>query len=167
MKTKFKITYIIGVIIFLLLTTLLFSQERVSIGIYQDVKLATQADDYGNKPFTRDLIIRLNMQGNQQSFGYMVMFPEFETADLKGGLYSRWSANGGYVFNFIKNVELSATVGIGVIHRHKVGYASFGGGGTISYQINRIKLVSLWQLTSRKDIDKIRNSLFFGIEINL
>ena len=116
MKTKYKINYIISVILFLLFTALLVSQEIVSIGIYQDVKLAVQTDDYGNKPFTRDLIIRLNMQGNQQRFGYMVIFPEFESANLKGGLYTRWSANGGYIFNqVINNIEIGTTVSVGDI----------------------------------------------------
>ena len=41
---------------------------RVSFSLYQDVKLATAQDDYGNIPFTKDVRFEFMMEGNYDNW---------------------------------------------------------------------------------------------------
>jgi len=74
MKPKFKITYILSVILFL---TVVYCNAQ-SVAIYQSIKLAVMNDDYGNKPFTTNVIGQLLLKGNEQTYGQMIIYPEFE-----------------------------------------------------------------------------------------
>ena len=179
MKTKLKIIAILLLIAVLSALTInqLYSQQKVSIGLYQDTRLAVLGDDHNNEAFTLNFISNLKMQGHQQKFGYMVIYPEFEYADLKGegGVYKRYSANVGYTFNKIfKNFEYTASVSFGFIDRWKASYHSWGLNGEIAYLItDNLKINALAQFVKRRDLghryggEHLRFSGFIGINYNI
>lgn len=152
----------------LLFTIVSYAQERVSVSIHQDFKLAFIGDNKSYEAGTIDVILRLKMQGNQQKHGYMVVMPEFEYAELIG-IYRRYSANIGYTFNtIVKDFEASLGGGYGFIDRFDKSMSSFNGYAELSYKINdRFKVSLLSQFTERKDIELWRYSGFIGLEINL
>lgn len=168
MKNLFKI------FVLLLFVGHASAQSKMSLSVHQDVRLAIQGDDRGNNPGTLDLLFRFKMQGNQFKHGYVIVFPEFEYAEIDGN-YKRYSANVGYTFNqlFIKNTELSISGGYGWIDRYGKTMFSFGGAGEVAYKIGFIKLSLIGQLTERSDLayyfndKKIGFSGFVGLEINL
>ena len=81
-------------VLFLLLSIGLTAQNAVGIAVYQDAKLAFFEDDYGNKPFTTDVTIKLKLQAEN-----FVVSGKFEYADLSQDLY-RYGAEVGYCFRF-------------------------------------------------------------------
>jgi len=166
MKTKI----IIAILLFTLNTVLCIGQERVSLSILQDVKLATIGDKERNyDAFTLDMLVRLKMQGNQQKYGYLTIYPEFEYADLKQS-YIRYSANVGYTFNklIVNNFDVALIGGIGMINREGESSSSLSLTGEIGYSLNDwLKLVIDAQLVQRSDIEKYVTSGFLGIEIKI
>lgn len=170
MKTIRNIT--VAIIITLGAMCLANAQEQVTVSVFQDAKLLVTGDDKGNPALTPNIIAKLNMQGNQKQWGYMVVFPEFEYAHLKGGDYIRYSANVGYTFNrlILKHVEAGASVGWGWIDRSNFTFNSWAFSGAINYKFNkRLKLSCLTQITQRNDLEipVFRTSGFIGIEITL
>ena len=153
----------------LLFTTFCQSQDNVSLSVFQDVKFALQGDEArGYKAGTLNILARLKMQGNQDEFGYFVVVPEFEYADLQG-TYRRYSVNIGYTLNAIKNIEVTPMINYGWIDR---GVSTYSGGGSIEtmYKLSdNIKIGVLNQLVHRTDLPnrKLGYSFFFGTEINL
>lgn len=146
------------------------AQEQVSLAVLQDVKLATIGDkDHGYDAFTLNVIARVKMQGNQQKYGYLIVYPEVEYAHLKQS-YLRYSANFGYTLNqlFIKNLEASLAGGFGFINREGEGSSSFSLTGELGYRLsNRFKIVVDGQLVQRSDIQKNRFSGFVGFEFKI
>ena len=139
----------------------------IAIAVYQDARLLVSGDNIGNDPGTLNLIFRAKMQGNQQEHGYMVVFPEYEYANLKGGKYVRYSANIGYVFNRFGNFELGASFGYGWIDRNGT-LSSFSAYGELAYKLtNNFKIALLSQYTERGDIGVWRYSGLFGFEIKI
>ena len=168
MKTKL-------LIIALMLFGITQAQEVLSIGVYQDLRLAVSDDNHGNDSFTTDVLIRLKMQGNQEKYGYMIVYPEFELANLSGGKYKRYSANVGYVFNkWFKNFEYSGSLGFGMLQRWNASYLTWGLSGDIAYMLNKnVKLAVVGQGVKRRDLghrygcEHLKFSGFLGIEVNL
>jgi hypothetical protein len=159
----------------LLIASQSLAQERVSISIHQDFKLGVLGDDkHGYKAGTINILARLKLQGDQQKHGYMIVFPEYEHADILG-TYKRYSANVGYTFNklVINSLEATATLGYGWIDRYGKSLFSFSGSGELAYKINDFKLSIIGQLTERKDLaylygkNEIRFSGFIGLEFNI
>ena len=65
------------------------------MSIQQDLKLAVVGDEKrGYDAFTTDALIRLEMHGKPNHIGYVVVFPEYEFADIEGK-YHRYSFNAG------------------------------------------------------------------------
>ncbi len=142
------------------------SQEKVSFSLLQDLKLATIGDNKrGYKAFTVNLLARIKMQGNQQRLGYMIIYPEYEYAELQS-TYQRYSANVGYAFNnVINNIELETAVSYGFINHDGVT-RSLGFWFGTNYVINKaLKINAGYQIVDRTDINKIRYSGFVGLEI--
>ena len=173
MKTnkRLLILVIIG-----LLSIKLIAQTNVSLSIYQDAKLLVTGDDRGNDAGTINILARVKMQGNQDKHGYLIVFPEWEYAELVGGRYARYSANVGYVFNklIVDNFEATASLGYGWIDRYNGAFWSVGGSAELAYKINdTFKFSILAQATERKDLsviwndNAIRLSGFIGLEINI
>lgn len=155
-----------------LITFLASSQEQVSISVYQDAKLLITGDNIGNSAGTLNVVLKANLQGNQQQYGYMIVSPEFEYANLKGGEYQRYSANVGYVFNklILNNFEAGITAGWGWINRDNFTFHSASINGLLNYKINnRFKISTQLQLVDRTDLEipELRLSGFIGLEITL
>lgn len=146
-------------------------QEKISVSVYQDARMLVFGDNKGNNAGTLNILTQFKMQGNQQKWGYMVIYPEFEHASLVGGDLQRYSINVGYVFNklLLNNFEAGLNIGYGWIDRELSSFSA-SVTGNINYKLNdTFKLSLLAQLTDRTDIEipELRISGFFGIEINL
>jgi hypothetical protein len=106
----------------ILLFPLLSFGQGISLNISQDARLALVGDERGNEAFTTNVNVAAEFRGWQKGNSYFLMRPELEYADLKGGELYRMTANFGYTFNkWIKNVDFTATVGGGMLSRHKLG----------------------------------------------
>jgi len=159
----------------ILLLTLAFNlnaQERISIGVLQDARLAVLGDDIGNEPFTPDFIVRLDMEGIGR-FRYMSLRTEWEYADLAGGYYNRGGIMVGV--NYIaKDFVLSAHIGPNIIKRRYMkaegGVLAWSFNGELAYNItDRISVIASNQLLNRADVvnEPIRYSFFTGIRYYL
>jgi hypothetical protein len=96
--------------------------QGISINLSQDARLALIGDEKGNEAFTTNINVAAEFRGWQKGSSYFIMRPELEYADLQGGELYRMTANFGYTFNkWIKNVDFTATVGGGMLSRHKLG----------------------------------------------
>jgi hypothetical protein len=106
----------------ILLFPLLSFGQGISINLSQDARLALVGDERGNGAFTTNVNLAAEFRGWQKGNSYFLMRPEIEYADLQGGELYRMTANFGYTFNkWIKNVDFTATVGGGMLSRHKLG----------------------------------------------
>jgi hypothetical protein len=156
------------------------SQERVSLSFYQDGKLLLLGDNHKNKSGTLDLLVRIKIQGKQKRFGYFLIMPEYEQANLQE-TYKRYSLNIGYTFNrfylknlnFVKNIELTASIGYGKIDHFAQSTYDWSVTGEIAYKVNDwLKLGIINQITERTDLlyryndNVIRYSCFFGLEFS-
>lgn len=159
---------IIIILLLVLGTSSIHSQERVGISLHQDARLLVLGDkDHNIDAGTIDIVVSLKMQGNQQQYGYLTIYPSFEYAELSDSTYKRWSANIGYTFNklIVDNFEILIAGGYGWIDRWSVNMSSFGADAILNYKLtNNIKLSLMSQLTDRRDINKIKYSGFIGIQ---
>lgn len=177
-NTKFnRILFLIIMIITFLIVGLRVgqAQDNVSVSIYQDARLLITGDDIGNDAGTINMVFRLKMQGNQNKYGYLVVFPEYEYAEIKN-IYKRYSVGVGYSFNqlILDNFEFTPSASYGWIDRGGVNGFSFGLNAELSYKLNdTLKLSIMAQGTERKDLKILYNdndfrfSGFIGLEINL
>lgn len=163
------------IIILLLFFNISNAQEKISLALYQDAKLMITGDGKSYDSGTLDVVLRLEMAGKQQKYGYMIVFPEFEYSEIKGKYY-RYSANVGYIFNklILNNFEAGVSGGWGSIDRYGKNFFSFGFSGEISYKItDNLKVSIMAQGTERKDLGwlwgetKLRLSGFIGVKANL
>ena len=151
------------------------AQDNISIGLYQDAKLLLIGDDRGNDAGTIDAKLSFSMQGYQLNGYYFSINQELEIAKLKGGDYFSLLIIPNWTFNQqIENIELSAGVVVGLIHRWGMGYATYGLSGDISYKITpKLKLSALGQLIKRGDLAERWNTnglspnFYIGIKYNL
>lgn len=171
---------------FLIILILLFtqvsstSQGKISISVYQDARLIALGDKQSNKAGTMDLLMNMKIQTKQKNYGYLVIVPEYEQADLQD-TYKRLSLGVGYTFNrlytpsmnFLRDFEVTTTVSYGVINRFSNTDDSWSVSCETSYKINEwLKFGFLHQLTERTDLlfryqdKKIRYSFFFGLEFS-
>lgn len=151
------------------------AQQNLEFSLYQDLKLATMEDDYGNEPYTMDLVFKFRMNGHQQEYGYMYVAPVFEYAEI-AGLYKRYAVEVGYTFNelILKDFEASAGINYGIQERYGLNWLVFGLDGEIGYSLTpNLKVKALAQLVERKDLKefyrtyKIRFSGFVGVTLSL
>jgi hypothetical protein len=159
----------------ILLLTLAFnsySQERISVSVLQDAKLAILGDDIGNDPFTADFIVRLDMEGAGR-FKYISLRTEWEYADLAGGYYNRGGIMVGLNY-IVKNFVLSAHIGPNIIKRRYMkiegGVLAWSFNGELAYNItDRISVIASNQLLNRADVvnEPIRYSFFTGARFYL
>ena len=138
----------------------------MSFGIYQDGKLAILKDNYGNTPFTTDLIFTVNLEGKQFSTYYFSIQPFYEHANLSGGYLRRYGVNALWNFNrlVIDKLELNIGGGIGMLHRPTGGTYSYGFIGEVRYPIlKRLKAGARYELVRRGDVEIFRSNLSFGL----
>jgi hypothetical protein len=106
----------------LLFSPLISLSQGISLNLSQDARLALIGDERGNGAFTTNVNLAAEFRGWQKGNSYFLMRPEIEYADLQGGELYRMTANFGYTFNkWFKNVDFTATVGGGMLSRHKLG----------------------------------------------
>jgi len=156
----------------LLLTLALntYAQERVNLSVLQDARLAVLGDDIGNKPFTEDLIFRLDLEDRGRR-GYISSRLEWEYAALKGGYYNRWSLFAGYNWIIDKYI-LSIHSGPGIITRTyekaSGGVVTWTSNIDVAYELtNKISLIASNQVLNRADVvnEPLRYSFFCGIKM--
>jgi len=145
----------IKILILALITSVSYAQDGLSISIYQDARLAILGDaDHNIEQGTFNIVLRLKMEGKQEKYGYFIVYPEFEIANIQG-TYKRYSANLGYVLNklLIKDLELGFGIGWGWIDRYGKTMFSYAATSNLSYKINKnFKVSLLGQITERKDL---------------
>ena len=109
-------------IILLFFIPLISLSQGISLNVSQDARLALVGDERGNEAFTTNVNVGAEFRGWQKGSSYFLIRPELEYADLKGGELYRMTANFGYTFNkWIKDVDFTATIGGGMLSRHKLG----------------------------------------------
>ena len=157
---------------------ILSSQEKITVDLFLDPKLALIEDDHGNKPFTFNPLVNVSVQLKKRPSGYFFFGQSIEYANLFGGKYLRYSIiQAGYTFNepfFTDRFETSIAVNYGITRRWSRGFTNYGGTLDFSYRIsNRLKLASLFQLVRRTDIENplssppiFRYSFFLGIKLD-
>lgn len=147
-------------ILLLVFSINLSSQESIfSVSVFQDLKLAILKDDYGNKPYTRDLLIKSSLRS-----GNITSSINYENSDLKKS-YQRFSLGLGYIKD-IKKWTISGEVDlISVIKReNKPATLSYGVNGSIMYNIGSFSFGVMQQYVRRTDVKKNRHSFFVGIK---
>ena len=161
---------LILILVVLIFPIALLGQGDIGLNLAQDLKLATVGDDKGNDAFTPNFIVRVDLQDNQATYGYMVGGVEYEHAALKGGAYNRYSINFGYTFNQFKvlnnnKFELTILGNYGMTVRTlqqidrevDAAFTGFAGSMTLSYPIvENLKIVAIGQLSHRVD----KNTLY-------
>jgi hypothetical protein len=175
--TSRGIRYTIVVILIILLGGLIggskvFGQEKISLNVSVDGRLTLLGDNIGNEPLTLNTLVRFELQGNQQSYGFMFIAPEYEYADLSSGEYHRYSANVGYTFNryAIDRLEVGVSMGFGFIVRDSRTFLSMGFQVDLGYRLtDRLRTMITVQLIDRTDIKNppLRGSLFGGLKYYL
>lgn len=138
--------------------------QKISANFSQDVKLAFIGDDKGNEAYTPNLRLSVDFE---DSNGFYIA-PEIEYADLQIQ-YLRYSGNFGKRFNLWKKLELSTSVGFGIINREGRNYSSFSSDAYLSYPISkRIRLFLNSQIVQRNDLKKDAIiSGFFGVRYRI
>tara|TARA_R110002073_G_scaffold128999_6_gene275286 strand:- start:52263 stop:52838 length:576 start_codon:yes stop_codon:yes gene_type:complete len=175
-----KMRKIITILVVLFFSEKMASQEMFSVDVFADPKLAIMTDDYGNKPFTPNLLVNFSVQSKQLESGYYFFGQALEYADLHGGKYFRYSVlQVGYTFNRIpilsERIETSIAFNYGIVKRWSFDFANIGATMDLSYCVSdKIKFTSLLQFVRRTDIESpndsiaiYRTSVFLGFRVNL
>jgi hypothetical protein len=170
----------------LLITSNSLSQEKVSLGIFQDARLMFLGDHRGNGPGTMDAIIRFKVEGKQNKIGYFVYFFNYEQANL-ASTFKRYSLSVGHTFNtinlrnnFLNRFEFTPIVGYGMLHRNRNNsvdkYYNWSFSEETAFRISPFMKISLLtQLMQRSDLKRkktnnrriARFSCFIGTVFNL
>lgn len=156
----------------------LFSQQKIALDLYQDMKLAFMEDDYGNTPFTLNGVAMITLEFKRDKTGHFFAGQSLEYADLAGGIYRRYAFMlAGYKFLdvFLPNVNVASHLDYGYVNRFGRQYVNVAGSMRLSYKLNdRWELSTLFQYQRRKDIENpilpdpiIRFSLLAGINVHL
>jgi hypothetical protein len=180
MRFKKEIRFVLSMLVITLISLLLAKvqgQDKLSLGLYQDAKLAFIGDDIGNDAFTLDAKFDVSMQGKQFKDYYFEIRSQIEYADLKDNFYLSVLVNPNWVYNSIDRFELSAGAIAGLIYREKAGedeqfmsFISFGLSGDISFLLtDDIKISYLGQYIYRGEFDmnKMVYNGYIGIKYNL
>ena len=170
---------IITILVVLFISEKIASQEMFSVDVFADPKLAIMTDDYGNKPFTPNLLVNFSVQSKQLDYGYYFFGQALEYADLYGGKYFRYSVlQVGYTmnrFSFSDRIETSIALNYGIVKRWSFDFANIGGTVDLTYCLTeKLKFTSLLQVVRRTDIESpndseaiYRTSVFLGLRLNL
>ena len=149
-----------------------YSQNRVGLNIFQDIKLATIGDHRGNRVPTMDAIFGIIVEGSQNGIGYHTYALRYEQANLYYTL-KRYSIGTGYSVNkLVERLNISIMIDYGLLDRYRNGsidnYSNWSTIGEVSYSLNsNISLSLASRLMKRSDlkVQVIRYSSFVGISI--
>ena len=176
----------ITLILLFLITSNSLSQEKVSLGIFQDARLMFLGDHRGNGPGTMDVILRFKIEGKQNKIGYFVYFFNYEHANL-ASTFNRYSLSAGYTFNtinlrnnFLNRFEFTPIVGYGILLRDRSNsldrYYNWSFGEETAFRVSPFMKISfLTQLMQRSDLKRKKTnnrrvgrfSWFIGTVFNL
>ncbi len=139
------------------------SQEKFSIDVSLDPKLALMRDDYGNTPFTLNSLVNFSVQLQQLEHGYYFFGQSVEYANLSGGKYFRYSIlQVGYTFNkfpLSDRIEASMALNYGIVKRWTFDFSNFGAIFNLSYAFtDRLRISSFMQDVRRTDIESPNDS---------
>ena len=145
------------------------AQEKISIGIYNDVKLGLGLDkEHLNPNPTLDLIINVNLEGKQLNGYYFSLQPFYEQANLHSGYFKRYGFNTTWTFNSYYRFETSITTGLGMILRHGIQLPSYQIGSEVSYELfSRFKIALKYEFIRRGDIQAFRHNVYGGFKYDL
>lgn len=189
MKTtlnKIKVTTLLALIIFIMLISVkCHSQDKVTFGVTQDVRLALSDDNAGNKAYTPDIIFNMDWECAQFGNFYPALKMQYEYADLHGGTFTKYTVSGGITCNKISmfgydypNLEVGLFLGGGVLARPSISHMPDQGVYSIiieaSYKIFKgFRGVLKYEMNNAPDLNylykdnTIRHNVSAGIEINL
>ena len=146
-------------ILFYILLIIALSANSQSINVVQDLKLATTSDNYGNKPFTTDIVINAYMVYPHREIAGI----SFEYANLHTNYY-RISQTFGYRYIKAKQFTADITANIGVIYHNGWNFGYYDISHQFSIKVSKkLKAVFFSQYAFRPDIEKFRLSTFIGI----
>jgi len=180
MKTITSLRYLFILLIAFINPTSNYSQEKISMSIYQDARLVVLGNKKEHNIRTLNVLIHFKIQAKQNALGYFVFIPEYEKANLPD-MYQRLSLSVGYTFNGLytpllnlpKNLEFTVAIGYGVTNRFSNNSFNYSISGEASYKINEwLKVGFVHQLTERTDLlykyrkNALKYSFFFGIEFS-
>jgi len=150
-----------------MLSVNIYCQNNVAVGISQDIKLALAEDDYGNTPFTLDMIVEVGYEVSPIGRDYIKVYAQHERAELSGGLYTRNAVGLAYGFKIL-NTHLEPSVNVGNIHRFGYKFQSIELKVSWYYNITRnISTGFVYNYTHRKDVDVWRSNAGFGIKYHI
>ena len=163
-------------LLFLNISTIVFSQKTLDITIHQDTKFLFTGDERGNKAGTTDLLMKVEVPIKRFEKTTLTVYPSFEYADLHSGVLKRYAFGVGYLIKNIiaKQISFGFHADYGVINRMQQNTGSFGFNIEAFYRINNtISLSYLHQVTERTDLknlynetDFIRPSSFVGLRFS-
>ena len=162
------------VIIGLFTLTTLSAQNKATLLISQDARLAILGDDIGNDAFTTNVRVASEWQGNQLKHGFFFGRPEIEYADLKVP-FVRTSLNFGFNHNMFSDYfNIAYSVGYGIIYRKqdRGWLAANQFNADLYFFVNVTNKISIFvngQVVNRNDLKetKLVYSNFVGIKFEL
>jgi hypothetical protein len=169
MKTIKNILAIIAMFLMVFTST---AQDQISFSVLQDAKFLISGDDIGNKAGTVDLIFNMNWEGKQFEYYYFSIQTQYETANLNGGSFKRYSAHGVWTLNalLLPELEIGFGAGIGMIHRETASTYSYSGTIDLSYPITKkifFTLKNEWVRRSDLNTPELRYNLAAGLKYKI
>ena len=144
------------IIILLLCSAICFSQQKLSLSVYQDTKLLITGDNKGNDPLTPDLIFNMDWEGKQQTWYYFSIKTQYEFANLVGGKFYRYTVNGICNFNklIVPKMEFGIGLGFGALHRPNTdGLGTYSLTTELNYPLTKnIKASVKYEIVRRSDL---------------
>lgn len=187
-----------AIILLIIVMVCLFSfnkcnaQDKLTLGITQDVRLALAMDsEHGNPNPTPNMIINWDWETAQFDSFYPSIKLQYEFANLGGGKLSRYSMHGGLTWNDVKTpkilfipaydwpgLEIGLFAGTGFLSRPGIDYVASGVIwsvlGELSYKIAPgVRLVAKYEVLNRPDLTQlyggknVRGNGSGGIEFDL
>ena len=166
MEPRHKRT-LLFIMIVLLSAYIVYGQDRVTVQVSQDAKLAFVGDDKGNDALTPNLFVRVGLEGYENHLGYIAPIAEYEYADLKGGLYHRYSLGLAHHFEPVDKLVFGYSAQFGFIVREGTTMSGIFSGDLAYRVLERLYLVGTLQGTIRTDLKNspFRISGFVGVRV--
>jgi hypothetical protein len=162
-----------------------FSQDNLTLGLTQDLRLATSKDEAGNKPFTPDLIINFDWEMAQFDSFYPSIKLQYEYANLHGGTFTKYTFSGGLTWCEVSafgydypNLEIGLFLGVGSLDRPTLPMLPSMGVYSVilegSYEFFRgVRGVVKFELNNAPDLNYLyednttRKNISVGVEFSL
>lgn len=144
-------------IIVILILTVPLQAQSYEVVVVQDIKLAVMADDWKNKPFTLDLVIKARARKELTHLSI-----SYERAELQTP-YNRLVIGFGVNYTH-KKIDFVQSLSYGVIFRNGDAWGSYGIDSELSYFVtDKMKIVSMLGVTQRSEWDIISVGVYLGL----